>query len=155
MTSLASAALKHLLRSITTSWISHQTRLCEALFFWILYSLHHWVLVSRGKTRNEACNLRTVEVPEGIEQDKPATLLSNMLHKLFSGPGRRQWSSKTRWPPRTWPRLVWKDREYTFLFLPFPRKWIDSVARVQIDGGTLVWTILIRQKGREAISSHS
>ena len=35
------------------------------------------------------------------------------------------------------------------LFLPFPSKRIEIVARAQVDSGTLAWTILIRLKGQE------
>lgn len=51
--------------------------------------------------------------------------------------------------PSTWPGRRWKDRKCSFLFLPFPSKIMENVARVQVDSGTLSWKILIRQQGQE------
>ncbi|KAF3847177.1 hypothetical protein F7725_020205 [Dissostichus mawsoni] len=39
------------------------------------------------ENRGRRCNLRIVGIPEGVEQGKPTTFISNMLHKLFTGPG--------------------------------------------------------------------
>lgn len=94
----------------------------------------------------------TAAAPEGIEQDKPATLLTRPTCSTSCSVDHVVPSNTLA--PSSSPGPRWKGRESTFPFLPFPSKRIEIVTRIRVDRGTLVWTILIRQKRAGRQSPH-
>lgn len=96
--------------------------------------------------KKRGCELKTVEVSKASSQTSlPASYPTCTTSCSVDQEGRCDLLKHVGPLYLTrWVRKMRRNRS-----LPFPGKIFKAVARVQVDSGTLMWTILIRQKRQE------